>query len=246
MTGTVSLVKVPTEIQMWVEMDDAGRRFLRFGNKACTCTYYSGAPFGPGRVVEFGHKPCGKCNGTGRRGNGQCRGCKVESYLTRTRPVGTVTDYDAPIDAGPHEVCGGTGVVAADHSDYVPKSLLPLLAELIPVRVYAADRELSAGESLLGMVPGGSDAWGGVWGSGAVVDYGRSWAAWHADPGAFGAKIAQEYFAESHQACSLIVKGTGELIDHLGILLARGGYSRQGIAPEVADRTGRRIHTVGT
>jgi hypothetical protein len=244
-SAPVSLVKVPTENEMWVEIDGTGRRFLRFGRKPCSCTWSARGTIPAGRRVEFGHKPCGKCKGTGRRGNGQCRACKVESYLTRTRPVGTVADYDAPLDAGPCEVCDGTGAQTAGWSDHIPKALLASLAEFIPVRIYAADRELTAGESLLGFSPGGPDAWGGVFGAGSVTDYGRGWAAWHADAGVFAASVSERFFTDSGvQACKLIVRETGELVDHLGILLARGGYTMQGVAPDVAQRAGRRVHTV--
>lgn len=199
------------------------RQFL-YGMRPCTmCGHRDGDhphdAIPAGVAVVFPDVACVKCKGTGRRGNGRCRECKRwnESWRADRRPIGMVPDYKRPMPGGPCGSCDGTGEVLATPTDTLPAETLADVLTVCPVRMYPANRELSWSEAHLGMLRGIGTLW-------SCTDYGTAWNAYVADPDAALATIAAKVTTDRVQACKLTDE-TGLVVDHIGILLARDGYT---------------------
>ncbi len=199
-----------------------------------------------GQEVAFHHKTCPKCKGTGKRGSGNCRNCKQESWSRDKRPVGTVLDYERPYAVGPCRSCDGKRHKPADLSDYLPEPVMAQLIDLIGVEAAFRGGELSWAEQHLGMLFSDGELMMSLY---SVVDYGNAWrrlqtavregrasetetsdreAAIKVRVKAAMAEIAAEVAAklrdDSTQACKVVSKD-GVIGEKILVLIAPNGYT---------------------
>lgn len=219
---------------------------LVLGDQECHMCRYSDFP---GQRTRFHTKPCPKCKGTGRRGNGKCRNCVREYSLDPT--PGQVTDLDRPYADGPCPYCDGKRHKPATITDYLPADVLRTIVDTIGVRVVLRQGELSYGERLMGWLPGQSKLIALY----SVQDYGRTFKrlsdAYQAGDGDDDQRVAQartamaEVAAEigekivadtSTQACKLFTDDQ-VLATEIIVWLARDGYSVVAVPRTEADRT---------
>jgi RecJ-like exonuclease len=184
----------------------------------CFCTITRSGEFA-GQTFDVGWKTCPKCKGTGKRGNGKCRACTGESY-EKWKKAGQIKDYDNVFATGVCPQCNGTLKVPTSYTAETPAWIVAT----IPVVMIGQDRDLSWGESHLGMASGFHNN-----SLGAVVDYGRrlkQLADGEMTIPEMTAKIRDEIIDDRVQLCKIITdRDTMRLAKTLVILMTRTGYS---------------------
>jgi hypothetical protein len=193
---------------------DPTTRKVILGKKDCNCTRDSRLE--PGTVIDrFGYKPCSKCKGTGKRGNGRCRECNQrDGYFSPQAPrnPGFVPDYGS-YTTKVCPTCNGSWHNALDENltDTLPTEYL---AD-IPVSVRRRpDRPISFNEAHIGA--------GTVY---SIVDYGEHRDKpdeWLID------KVRHAMLHEgfvSQQACKYTNRDTMKLCDEIVIVTSNQGFS---------------------
>lgn len=215
---------------------DPEARTLLFGMRRCTsCGYRTDDGVPAGRQVLFPDIPCGKCKGTGKRGNGRCRECKQYAEYGSKRPVGMVPDYAHPYAGDDCQRCKGTAQVPAEWTDSLPPQTLRTILDETPIRVYPREGGLSWGETHLGMLTASLDGLLPL-PVFSLTDYGRAWErCTSGDVAGFVADVTEKLAGDHVQACKLSDRA-GVVVDHIAILLAHTGYTVVGIpAPKHVD-----------
>lgn len=158
-----------------------------------------------------GRIQCRTCRGTGRGAKGGRNGCK--------RCNGSRIEFSAdhPVTCGR---CKGKGRVPETLTDYIDHADW----QALEFRVYRQDREISGNESLLGL--------GCAW---SCMDYGEAWE--RNDDAALIHHVRVSPYGI--QACK-IADDNGNVCDHVGIFVSRGGYSLRAVfAPDGSDAKSR-------
>ncbi len=205
---------------------------IDMGDRSCgTCSY---GDF-PGFRTAFPLVDCGKCKGTGKRGNGRCGTCNNprNDYMSSRTP-GKVRDHANGYADGPCGTCNGARVVPATMYDYLtPTAVVEVIARM-PIKVHVRPGELSWGEAHLGVFAPGDRSVNSV---GSVVDYGRTWgkartlAAENGTPGALHDALRDmlmtDYLGRDQGGMQAIkfASRDGVIAQGLYFLLARNGYS---------------------
>lgn len=201
---------------------------ITLGKTEClTCKYH----VTPGRGQAFPLLDCPKCKGTGKRGSGQCRNCKPH-YGSKV-PAGKIQDYgNAYATDEPCGACDGTRERPADLCGALPDGMM---AEILNItgglRIVASARELSAGESSLGILTGpGAEGWTAIY---SATDYGRTADRLRAanargdltaELAAFRAEITEKLISDRIQAIK-VADRDGILCSRVAVLLASSGFT---------------------
>lgn len=207
---------------------DPAEHVILFGEKACQACGYAHEHYGiqVGHRVRFGSTPCTKCNGTGKRGSGQCGTCNRRGAYRSpdAPPVGRVRDLNQPIDDGPCPLCDATGKEKATAYDYVPKSDMVEIMTVMPVRVVRAGRDLTYGETLLGVLLDGSigDEYRVIY---TCADYGTAWGQLRdGDPATVIARVRTSMYDTGHQAINIATQD-GRVADAVTVAVSANGYT---------------------
>lgn len=132
---------------------DPVTREVTVGATDCSCVTFRDGSMA-GRAVRFPWVPCDKCKGTGKRGNGKCRGCAYHRDSRRNGPdyrPGLVPDYATMLDDGPCRVCEGHLLVPGDGNAKLPADILTTWLASVEVAIQITTVQHSWVEEHIGL-----------------------------------------------------------------------------------------------